>query len=130
MGSELTGDNLILDVYCIAHLDHVRRNRDLLPIDQNVTMNHHLACLSTSLAETQQINDIIQTGFQHFQHDRTGYTTAAGCRLVNITKLFLEQSVEVAHFLFFHETLRILTTLATHLGTMYAGRVLSALEIF
>ena len=85
----------------IARIDLVGRDVNALPVNQDRTVRHHLACFSARGAETHAIDDIIQSRLQQAQEVFTG-NTALACRfLVIVAELLFQHTVDTTYLLLF-----------------------------
>ena len=112
----------------LVDANFIRRNVDLLAVDEDVAVIHQLACSPNGAGEAEAVNHVVQTALQQLKQYVTGNALAVEGAFDVAAHLFLENVVAEAKLLLLFQTLTKLGLFAaTRFGTMLTRRVRTTL---
>src|SRR6476620_5963426 len=119
---------LLADVDDVVSRDLVRRDVDLLAVDQEVAVNDQLAGVAAGAGEAGTVDDVVQAALEQLEQVVTGLAGATVRLGVVVGELLLEHAVGEAGLLLLLE-LRAVLALLDPRPAVLAGRVGTLLEL-
>ena len=130
IGDDFERFRLFANAYNLTWFYAIGSDIDHLTVDHYVAMAHQLTGSGTGGSESETVNDIVKTAFEHLEEHLTGDATRGSSAVEEVAELSFEHTIGVLSLLLLGEHHAIFRRLAATAVAMLSGREIATRKHF